>query len=59
MSIPWSFFPTEELETLADHAIFFRDGKLILDCDLEELRSESGESMAERYRALYARKEAV
>ena len=49
----------EELETLADHAIFFRDGKLILDCDLEELRSESGESMAERYRALYARKEAV
>ncbi len=49
----------EELEALADHAIFFRDGKLILECDLEEMRGESGESIAERYRALYARKEAV
>ena len=49
----------EELEALADHAIFFREGKLILDCDLEEMRSDSGESMAERYRALYARKEVI
>ena len=47
----------EEMESTADWAVFIRDGKLAQACDLEQLRMETGKSMAERYREIYAGRE--
>ncbi|MBR6165153.1 MAG: ABC transporter ATP-binding protein [Clostridia bacterium] len=43
----------EEMEAIADRAIFIRMGKLIEVRDLEEMRETDGVSMADRYRAIF------
>ena len=43
----------EEMEAIADRAIFIREGKLIEIRDLEEMRETDGVSMADRYREIY------
>ena len=43
----------EEMEAIADRAVFIREGKLIECRDLEEMRETDGVSMADRYREIY------
>ena len=43
----------EEMEAIADQAVFIRDGKLVEKRDLEEMRETDGVSMADRYREIY------
>ena len=43
----------EEMEAIADQAIFIRSGKLIECRDLDEMRETDGVSMADRYREIY------
>ena len=43
----------EEMEAIADKAVFIRKGKLIEVRDLEEMRETDGVSMADRYRAIF------
>lgn len=43
----------EEMEAIADRAIFIREGKLVEVRDLEEMRMTDHVSMADRYRAIY------
>ena len=43
----------EEMEAIADQAIFIRQGKLVEVRDLEEMRSVDHVSMADRYRAIF------
>ena len=43
----------EEMEAIADRAVFLKDGRLADEADLETLRSEKGLSMADRYREIY------
>ncbi len=43
----------EEMESIADRAVFLRRGELIEACDLEEMRLRTGLSMADRYREVY------
>ena len=43
----------EEMEAIADTAIFIHSGKLVEMRDLEEMRMQDGVSMAERYRQIY------
>ncbi|MCR5196152.1 MAG: ABC transporter ATP-binding protein [Pseudobutyrivibrio sp.] len=45
----------EELEAVADTAIFFCDGKFIGMYELEAMRFEEGMSVADKYRELYAK----
>lgn len=47
----------EEMEAIADQAVFIKEGKLIECVDIEEMRGERGLSMADRYREIYGRKE--
>lgn len=47
----------EEMETIADTAVFIRKGKLIEVRDLEEMRATDGCSMADRYREIFAHQE--
>ncbi len=50
----------EEMEALADWAVFIRSGVLVESCELEEMRRRTGLSMADRYREVYgAQKEAI
>ena len=49
----------EEMEAIADQAIFIREGKLIEIRDLEEMRMTEQVSMADRYRAIYGHMEGV
>ena len=44
----------EEMEAIADQAIYIKAGKLADMTDLETLRAERGLSMADRYREIYA-----
>ena len=44
----------EELETVADYAVFIRKGKLVDMRELEELRISEGISVADKYRQIYA-----
>ena len=44
----------EEMEAIADRAVFIRSGKLIEVRDLEEMRETDGVSMADRYREIFA-----
>ncbi len=44
----------EEMEAIADRAVFIREGRLIEVRDLEEMRETDGVSMADRYRAIFA-----
>ena len=43
----------EEMEAIADRAVFIREGQLIEVRDLEEMRETDGVSMADRYRAIF------
>ena len=43
----------EEMEAIADRAMFIRQGKLVEVRDLEEMRETDGVSMADRYRAIF------
>lgn len=43
----------EELETVADYAVFIKKGHLIEIRELEELRSQEGVSVADKYREIY------
>ena len=47
----------EEMEAIADQAVFIRQGQLALQCDLERMREEEGLSMADRYREIFGHKE--
>ena len=49
----------EEMEALADRAVYIRDGELVEYVDLEQLRTERGLSMADLYRQIYAGREAI
>ena len=44
----------DELEKIIDHAIFIRNGSLILTGDVEELREMKGKSIVEIYKEVYA-----
>ena len=43
----------EEMEAIADRAVFSRSGRLIEVRDLEEMREVDGVSMADRYRSIF------
>ena len=43
----------EEMEAIADRAVFIKNGCLADEKDLEEMRTQEGLSMADRYRELY------
>ncbi len=43
----------EEMEAIADQAVYMREGHLVEIDDLEELRQSQGVSMADRYREIY------
>lgn len=43
----------EEMESIADRAVFIRDGRLMEVRDLEEMREMDGKSMADRYREIF------
>lgn len=44
----------EEMEAIADRAVFIRQGKLVEVRDLEEMRETEGVSMADRYRTIFS-----
>ena len=48
----------EEMEAIADRAVFIKTGRLADQADLEEMREEKGVSMADRYREIYGHEEA-
>ena len=43
----------EEMEAVADRAVFLKNGELIEVRDLNEMRNTDGVSMSDRYRAIY------
>ena len=49
----------EEMETIADEAIYIKSGKLAEFTNLEQMRLETGKSMAERYREIYSHSQEV
>lgn len=44
----------DELEKIIDHAIFIKDGQLVLEGPAEQLRREQGRSIVALYREIYA-----
>ena len=47
----------EEMEAIADRAVFLSEGRLVENVDLETMRMERGISMADRYRQIYGHTE--
>ena len=47
----------EEMEAIADRAIFIKEGHLIEVRDLKQMHEQDGVSMADRYRAIYGHTE--
>ncbi len=47
----------EEMEAVADRAVFIKEGRLVENVDLETMRAEMGVSMADRYRQIYGHTE--
>ena len=47
----------EEMEAIADRAVFISEGRLVECVDLEEMRTQQGVSMADRYRQIYGHTE--
>jgi ABC-2 type transport system ATP-binding protein len=43
----------EELESIVDTSIFIKDGNIVSICDIEDLRTTEGKSLAEKYREIY------
>ncbi|WP_130836605.1 ABC transporter ATP-binding protein [Lachnoclostridium sp. Marseille-P6806] len=52
VSLVLSSHLVEEIETVVDTAVFIRGGKIVEICDTENLRSEHGQSLADRYREI-------
>jgi ABC-2 type transport system ATP-binding protein len=53
-SILISSHMVEELERMVDRTIFMKNGRLVADTDVEELRMREGLSVADKYRQLYS-----
>ena len=49
----------EEMEAIADQAVFIKAGRLAETADLEDLRTREGVSMADRYRTIFGHEEAT
>ena len=47
----------EEMEAVADRAVFIKEGHLVENVDLDTMRTEQGVSMADRYRQIYGHTE--
>ena len=47
----------EEMEAIADRAVFIKEGRLVECVDLEDMRTQQGVSMADRYRQIYVHTE--
>ena len=47
----------EEMEAIADRAVFIKEGRLVENIELETMRDEQGVSMADRYRQIYGHTE--
>ena len=47
----------EEMEMVADRALYIKEGRLVECVDLETMRTEQGVSMADRYRQIYGHTE--
>ena len=47
----------EEMEAIADRAVFISEGRLVECVDLEDMRTQKGVSMADRYRQIYGHTE--
>ena len=47
----------EEMEAVADRAVFIKNGNLVEVRDLEEMRETDNVSMADRYREIYGHTE--
>jgi ABC-2 type transport system ATP-binding protein len=47
----------EEMEAVADRAVFIKEGRLVENIELETMRDEQGVSMADRYRQIYGHTE--
>ena len=47
----------EEMEAIADRAVFIKDGTLVEVRDLKEMHEQDGVTMADRYRAIYGHTE--
>ena len=47
----------EEMEAIADRAVFIKEGRLVENVDLEDMRTRQGVSMADRYRQIYGHTE--
>ncbi len=43
----------DELERVADAAIFMKEGKMVRQCMVEELRSDEKKSVVDLYREIY------
>ncbi len=52
-----SSHPVEEMEAVADRAVFLSEGRLAECTDVETMREEQGISMADRYRQIYGHTE--
>ncbi|MBQ9120481.1 MAG: ABC transporter ATP-binding protein [Lachnospiraceae bacterium] len=44
----------DELEKIIDHAIFVKEGNIVLSGDAEEIRQERGKSIVDLYKEIYA-----
>ena len=47
----------EEMEAIADEAVYLKEGKLVEQVNLEAMRNERNLSMADRYRQIYGHSE--
>ena len=47
----------EEMEAIADRAVFIKEGRLVESVDLDTMREDQGVSMADRYRQIYGHTE--
>jgi len=54
VSIMMSSHLVDELEKVIDHALFIKNGELVLAGDAEELRMKYGKSIVEMYKEIYA-----
>ena len=43
----------EELEPIVDTAVFMKEGRIVLQTDVESLREKEGLSIVEKYRQIY------
>ena len=53
-SVVISSHMVEELEKTVDYAIFMRDGKIVYEIDVEELRENENMSIVDKYRQIYS-----